>query len=90
MARKEKKNAASSVKKNLLKDIEQKITESVQVFHKTISEKKFRKKIEGYVLQSEKRLEKITVPEMDSEEYPFFPFRRSFDCALHCQWTLCR
>jgi len=63
MARKEKKNAANSVKKNLLQEIEQKLSESVQVFHKTISEKKFRKKIHkaGKLLSKSLTRDQITV-----------------------------
>ena len=63
MARKEKKNAAGSVKKNLLQEIEQKLSESVQAFHKTISEKKFRKKIHkaGKLLSKSLTRDQITV-----------------------------
>ena len=72
MAKKEKKISDKSVKKTLLKEIEVKLSESVQSFHKKISDKKFQKQIHkaGKILSKSLTRDKITVVHKEKKHHP--------------------
>ena len=72
MAKKTKQPSQKEVKKTLLKEVENKLTETLKGFYKKISDKKFEKEIRkaGKILSKHLTKEQITVVHKEKTKAP--------------------
>jgi hypothetical protein len=72
MAKKSKQHSQKSAKKTLLKEIENKLADTVKGYHKKISDKKFEKDIRkaGKILSKSLTKEQITVVHKEKTKAP--------------------
>jgi hypothetical protein len=72
MAKKNKQHSQKSIKKTLVKEIENKLADVVKDYHKKISDKKFTKEIRkvGKILSRSLAKEHITVVHKEKEKTP--------------------
>jgi hypothetical protein len=72
MAKKTKQPSQKEVKKTLLKEVENKLTETLKGFYKKISDKKFEKEIRkaGKILSKHLTKEQITVVHKEKAKAP--------------------
>jgi hypothetical protein len=72
MAKKTKQVSQKSAKKTLLKEIENKLADTIKGYHRTISEKKFEKEIRkaGKILSKSLTKEQITIVHKEKSKAP--------------------